>query len=137
MGSIENVGTNYSPLPTGFIRHDEDRRAIKIELAKAEGGFQRVRIATRKRFRYQTGRVIRASVCLQMSLNDLPACEKTWGIGDAQDGFFFRIKADGQGDNLMLVHRRSSGDGLPKETIVSRSAFNGDKLDGLEVLEQL
>ena len=30
----------------------------------------------------------------------------------------------------MLVHRRSSGDGLPKETIVSRSAFNGDKLDG-------
>ena len=127
---LENVGTNYAPLPTGFIRHDEDRRAVKIELAKAEGGFQRVRIATRKRFRYQTGRVIRASVCLQMSLNDLPACEKTWGIGDAQDGFFFRIKADGQGDNLMLVHRRSSGDGLPKETIVSRSAFNGDKLDG-------
>ena len=128
---LENVGTNYSPLPTGYIRHDEDRRAIKIELAKAEGGFQRVRIATRKRFRYQTGRVIRASVCLQMSLNDLPACEKTWGIGDAQDGFFFRIKADGQGDNFMLVHRRSSGDGLPKETVVTRSSFNGDKLDGL------
>ena len=33
-------------MPTGFIRHDEDRRAVKIELAKAEGGFQRVRIAS-------------------------------------------------------------------------------------------
>ena len=127
---LENVGVNYAPIPTGYIRHDEDRRAVKIELAKSEGGFQRVRIATRKRFRYQTGRVIRASVCLQMSKADLPACEKTWGIGDAQDGFFFRIKADGDGDNFMLVHRRSSGDGLVKEIVVPRSTFNGDKLDG-------
>lgn len=127
---LENVGADYAPKPTGYIRHDEDRRAVKIELAKAEGGFQRVRIATRKRFRYQTGRVIRASVCLQMSKAELPACEKTWGIGDAQDGFFFRIKADGDGDNFMLVHRRSSGDGLVKEVIVPRSTFNGDKLDG-------
>ena len=127
---LENVGVNYSPIPTGYIRHDFARQAVKIELAKSEGGFQRVRIATRKRFRYQTGRVIRSSVCLQMSLADLPACEKTWGIGDAQDGFFFRIKAGGEGDDFMLVHRRSSGNGLVKEVLVPRSSFNGDKLDG-------
>ena len=127
---LENVGVNYSPIPTGYIRHDFDRQAVKIELAKSEGGFQRVRIATRKRFRYQTGRVIRSSVCLQMSLAELPACGKTWGIGDAQDGFFFRIKAGGEGDDFMLVHRRSSGNGLVKEVLVPRSQFNGDKLDG-------
>jgi len=127
---LQNVGINYSPLPTGYITHDPARQAVKIELAKAEGGFQRVRISTRKRFRYQTGRVVRASVCLQMSQANLPACEKTWGIGDSLDGFFFNIKAGGDGDDFRLIHRRSSGDGLPKEIVVPRSAFNGDKLDG-------
>lgn len=127
---LENVGINYSPLPVGYIRHDFTRQAVKIELAKSEGGFQRVRIATKKRFRYQTGRVMRASVCLQMSQAELPACEKTWGIGDPLDGFFFRIKAGGNGDNFTLVHRRSSGDGLVKEIIVPRSQFNGEKMDG-------
>lgn len=127
---LQDVLVEYSPLPTGYIQHDPDRRAVRIELAKAGGGFQRVRISTKKRFRYQTGRVIRSSVCLQMSLADLPACEKLWGIGDTLDGFFFQIIADGSGDNFRIVHRRSSGDGLPKETIVPRSLFNGDKLDG-------
>ena len=127
---LENVLVEYSPLPTGYIQHDPDRKAVRVELAKATGGFQRVRISTKKRFRYQTGRVIRSSVCLQMSLADLPACEKLWGIGDTLDGFFFQIIADGEGDNFRIVHRRSSGDGLPKEIIVPRSEFNGDKLDG-------
>jgi hypothetical protein len=127
---LEDVLVEYSPLPTGYIQHDAARKAVRIELAKAAGGFQRVRISTKKRFRYQTGRVIRSSVCLQMSLADLPACEKLWGIGDTLDGFFFQIIADGEGDNFRVVHRRSSGDGLPKEIIVPRSQFNGDKLDG-------
>ena len=126
---LQDVLVEYSPLPTGYIQHDPDRRAVRIELAKAGGGFQRVRISTKKRFRYQTGRVIRSSVCLQMSLAELPACEKLWGIGDTLDGFFFQAVADGSGDNFRIVHRRSSGDGLPKETIVPRSLFNCDKLD--------
>lgn len=127
---LENVGTNYDPVPTGYIQHDWNRKAVRLELAKAGGGFQRVRISTKKRFRYQTGKVVRSSVCLQMSLADLPACEKLWGMGDSLDGFFFQIKADGSGDNFRLMHRRASGDGLPKEVIVPRSEFNGDKLDG-------
>ena len=127
---LKDVLVEYSPLPTGYITHDFKRQAVKIELAKAEGGFQRVRIATKKRFRYQTGRTLRSSVCLQMSKAALPACEKTWGIGDSLDGYFFRIKADGSGDNFMVVHRRSAGDGLVTETVVPRSQFNHDKLDG-------
>jgi hypothetical protein len=127
---LENVGTDYSPLPTGYIQHDADRRAIRIELAKAGGGFQRARISTKKRFRYQTGKVIRSSVCLQMSQAELPACEKLWGIGDSLDGFFFQIRAGGNGDDFRVVHRRASGDGLVKEVVVPRSQFNGDKLDG-------
>lgn len=127
---LQDVLVEYSPLPTGYIQHDAARKAVRIELAKASGGFQRVRISTKKRFRYQTGRVIRSSVCLQASLADLPACEKLWGIGDTLDGFFFQIIADGSGDNFRIVHRRSSGDGLPKEIIVPRGLFNGDKLDG-------
>lgn len=127
---LENVGINYSPLPIGSFSHDADRRGVRIELAKAGGGFQRARLSTRKRFRYQTGRVMRASVCLQMSQAQLPACEKLWGLGDSLDGFFFQIKAGGQGDDFRLIHRRSSGDGLPKEVVVPRSQFNHDTLDG-------
>ena len=127
---LENVGINYSPLPVGTFRHDPARRGINIELAKASGGFQRARLSTRKRFRYQTGRVMRTSVCLQMSRAELPACEKLWGIGDSQDGFFFQIRAGGDGDDFRLVYRRSSGDGLVKEVIIPRSQFNHDTMDG-------
>jgi hypothetical protein len=127
---LENVAINYSPLPIGTFTHDAARRGINIELAKASGGFQRARLSTRKRFRYQTGRVMRMSVCVQMSQAALPACEKLWGIGDSQDGFFFQILAGGNGDHFRLVHRRSSGDGLPKEIIVPRSEFNHDTMDG-------
>lgn len=127
---LKDVLVDYTPIPTGFITHDFKRQAVKLELAKSEGGFQRVRIATKKRFRYQTGRSLRSSVCLQMSLAPLVACEKTWGIGDSLDGYFFRIKGDGSGDNFMVVHRRSAGDGLATETVVPRSQFNHDKLDG-------
>jgi len=127
---LESVGVNYSPLPIGYFSHDANRRGVRIELAKAEGGFQRARLSTRKRFRYQTGRVMRASVCLQMSKAPLPATEKLWGIGDSLDGFFFQIRGDGEGDNFRLIHRRSSGDGLVKETVVPRSSFNHDALDG-------
>jgi hypothetical protein len=127
---LENVAINYSPLPIGTFTHDAARRGINIELAKASGGFQRARLSTRKRFRYQTGRVMRMSVCVQMSQAALPACEKLWGIGDSQDGFFFQILAGGDGDHFRLVHRRSSGDGLLKEIIVPRSEFNHDTMDG-------
>lgn len=127
---LENVGINYSPLPVGTFRHDPARRGINIELAKASGGFQRARLSTRKRFRYQTGCVMRTSVCLQMSRAELPACEKLWGIGDSQDGFFFQIRAGGNGDDFRLVYRRSSGDGLVKEVIIPRSQFNHDTMDG-------
>ena len=127
---LENVGVDYSPLPIGSFTHDVARRGINIELAKASGGFQRARLSTRKRFRYQTGRVMRMSVCVQMSRAELPACEKLWGIGDSQDGFFFQIRAGGDGDDFRLVYRRSSGDGLVKEVIIPRSQFNHDTMDG-------
>lgn len=127
---LESVGVNYSPLPIGTFSHDANRRGINIELAKASGGFQRARLSTRKRFRYQTGRVMRMSVCVQMSKAELPACEKLWGIGDSQDGFFFQIRAGGDGDDFRLVYRRSSGDGLVKEVIIPRSTFNHDTMDG-------
>lgn len=127
---LERVGINYKPLPIGSFQHDIARRGINIELAKASGGFQRARLATRKRFRYQTGRILRMSVCAQMSLADLISCEKLWGIGDSKDGFFFQIRANGEGDNFRIIYRRSSGDGLLKEVVVPRSDFNHDPLDG-------
>lgn len=127
---LERVAVDYSPLPIGSFRHDIARRGINVELAKASGGFQRARLSTRKRFRYQTGRVMRMSVCVQMSLAELPACEKLWGIGDSQDGFFFQIRAGGEGDDFRIIYRRSSGDGLLKEVVVPRSGFNHDPMDG-------
>jgi hypothetical protein len=65
-----------------------------------------------------------------MSLASLPSCEKLWGIGDSNDGFFFQIRASGEGDDFRIIYRRSSGDGLLKETVVPRSQFNNDRMDG-------
>lgn len=127
---LQGAVVNYDPLPDGDIRYDALGQAARLELRRSLGGYQRVRLTTRNRFRYQVGRITRVSLGVEVSTNALPACTKTWGIGDARDGYFFQIQGDGHGDRLRLIYRSSAQTGLVRDVVVPRSEFNGDTLDG-------
>jgi len=127
---LQKAVVNYDPLPNGDIQYDPLGQAARLELRRCDGGYQRVRLTTRNRFRYQVGRITRVSMGIEMSVNALPACTKTWGIGDARDGYFFQIQGDGQGDRLRLIYRSSASTGLVRDVITPRSEFNRDRLDG-------
>jgi hypothetical protein len=127
---LQNAVVAYDPIPDGSIEYDDLGQAARLELRRQEGGYQRVRLSTRNRFRYQVGRITRVSMGVEMSNNALEACTKTWGIGDARDGYFFQIQGDGVGDNFRLIYRSSSRTGLVRDIITPRSEFNRDKLDG-------
>lgn len=127
---LQRAVINYDPLPDGDIQYDALAQSARLELRRCEGGYQRVRLTTRSRFRYQVGRITRVSLGVELSTNALPACTKTWGIGDARDGYFFQIQGDGQGDRLRLIYRSSAQTGLVRDVVVPRSEFNGDTLDG-------
>jgi hypothetical protein len=127
---LQSAVVNYAPLPDGDIQYDPLGQGARLELRRCDGGYQRVRLATRNRFRYQVGRITRVSMGVEMSTNALPACTKTWGIGDARDGYFFQIQGDGQGDRLRLIYRSSAKTGLVRDVITPRSEFNRDPLDG-------
>lgn len=127
---LQNTVVVYDPLPDGDIQYDSLTQSARLGLNRCQGGFQRVRLSTRNRFRYQVGRITRVSLGVEMSVNALESCTKTWGIGDARDGYFFQIQGDGAGDNFRLIYRSSAKTGLVREVITPRSEFNGDKLDG-------
>ena len=96
-----------------------------------QGGFQRARIATKRRYRYQPGRIVRASLATRLSVAGSPvSLTRLWGVGDTSDGFFVECKGDGAGDRLNVLYRNSAGNGLTFEKRVPRSEWTGDKLDG-------
>lgn len=51
---------------------------------------------------------------------------RNWGLFDANNGFMFRVGADG----LLYVVIRSSITGSTVDNVISRSSWNGDKVDG-------
>lgn len=121
----------YPSAPNGQIKHNLKAGSAQLILNGNEGGFQRARIASKKRYRYQPGRIARASLAVRMSTDDTPvSCTRLWGVGDTTDGFFIECRGDGQGDRLGVLYRNSAGNGLKFETRIPRSLWTGDKLDG-------
>ena len=51
---------------------------------------------------------------------------RNWGLFDPNNGFMFRVGADG----LLYVVIRSSITGSTVDNVISRSSWNGDKVDG-------
>ena len=128
---LSNVGAEYSPGPTGEIKYNGSANSAQLILGNNDGGFQRARIATKRRYRYQPGRIVRASLAIRLSITDSPvSLTRLWGVGDTSDGFFVECKGDGEGDRLNILYRNSAGNGLTFETRVPRSQWTGDKLDG-------
>ena len=121
----------YSPLPNGEVKHNLKAGSAQLILNSNEGAFQRARIASKKRYRYQPGRIARVSLAVRMSVEETPvSVTRLWGVGDTTDGFFIECQGDGQGDRLNVLYRNSSGNGLRFETRIPRSQWTGDKLDG-------
>ena len=128
---LSNTSAVYSPGPNGEIIYNGKANSAQLILSTNDGGFQRARVASRRRYRYQSGRVVRASLAVKLSTEDTPiSLTRLWGVGDSSDGFFVECKGDGDGDRLNILHRNSAGNGLRFETRVPRSQWSGDKLDG-------
>ena len=121
----------YSPIPDGEVKHNIKAGSAQLILNSNDGAFQRARIASKKRYRYQPGRIARVSLAVRMSVDETPiSCTRLWGVGDTTDGFFIECRGDGDGDRLGVLYRNSAGNGLKFETRIPRSQWVGDKLDG-------
>lgn len=121
----------YSPSPNGEVRYNSSASSAQLFLNSNDGGFQRARICTKKRYRYQPGRIVRVSLAVKLSVDSTPvSVTRLWGVGDTSDGFFVQCKGDGVGDRLSILYRNSAGNGLKFEKTVPRSEWTGDKLDG-------
>ena len=125
------ASAGYSPAPNGEVKHNLNAGSAQLILNSNEGAFQRVRIASKRRYRYQPGRIARVSLAVRMSVEETPvSTTRLWGVGDTSDGFFIECQGDGEGDRLGVLYRNSAGNGLRFETRIPRSQWTGDKLDG-------
>ena len=128
---LSGATATYSPIPDGEIKHNIKAGSAQLILNSNDGAFQRVRVASKKRYRYQPGRIARMSLAVRLSTTETPvSVTRLWGVGDTTDGFFVECRGDGDGDRLGILYRNSAGNGLKFETRVPRSQWTGDKLDG-------
>lgn len=91
-------------------------------------GFQQTVLFSNRVFSAGTNPIL-VTVAVSMTLSDNPNCSKTWGLLGGNSGYFFRIYGTGQADNFKVGYRRTLG-ASTSEIEISRSQFNGDKLDG-------
>ncbi len=128
---LSQTSAVYSPGPNGEVVYNGAANSAQLTLSTNKGGFQRARIATKRRYRYQPGRIVRASLATRLSVEGSPvSLTRLWGVGDTSDGFFVECKGDGAGDRLNVLYRNSAGNGLTFEKRIPRSEWSGDKLDG-------
>ena len=91
-------------------------------------GYQQTVLYSNRVFSAGTNPIL-VTVAVSMTLSDNPKCSKTWGLFGGNSGYFFRIYGPGQADNFKVGYRRTLG-ASTSEIEISRSQFNGDKLDG-------
>ena len=70
------------------------------------------------------------TMAVELSLSDAITSVKTWGLYSVSSGYFFRMKGSGLVDNFLVGYRQTLG-GTTTDIEIPRSAFNGDKLDGI------
>lgn len=135
---LSQASAAYNPSPNGEVKYNPPASSAQLILNSNQGGFQRSRICTKKRYRYQPGRIVRASLAVKLSIDETPvSVTRLWGIGDTNDGFFVECKGDGVGDRLQILYRTSAGNGLRYESRVPRSQWTGDPLDGTGQSKQI
>ena len=106
---LSETSAVYSPAPNGEVAYNGSANSAQLTLSTNKGGFQRARIATKRRYRYQPGRIVRASLATRLSVAGSPvSLTRLWGVGDTSDGFFVECKGDGEGDRLNVLYRNSA-----------------------------
>ena len=90
-------------------------------------GYQQTVLYSNRVFSAGTNPIL-VTVAVSMTLSDNPNCSKTWGLFGGNSGYFFRIYGTGQADTFKVGYRRTLGSST-SEVEISRSQFNGDKLD--------
>jgi len=126
-----NATAVYAPAPNGEVKYNSSASSAQLFLNTNHGGFQRARICTKKRYRYQPACIVRTSLAVKLSVQTTPvSVTRLWGIGDTNDGFFIECSGDGVGDRLQVLYRNSAGNGLTYESRTPRSQWNGDPVDG-------
>jgi hypothetical protein len=132
-GQEEALTNNFSPsqIQGGSVDYNDSRNSVTIKLVGPSdpnhvdsSGF--AAITSNLYHHYVAG-----SSHLYMStarLNNPTATGvvRNWGLFDSNNGFMFRVGADG----LLYVVIRSSITGSTVDNVISRSSWNGDKVDG-------
>ncbi|MBD2694444.1 hypothetical protein [Anabaena catenula] len=125
-----NVRAVYPGNETSIL-FSPDNSAIVCECKPflPETGVQQALLFSKRVFAPSVAAPIFITVAVKMSISSSIYVIKEWGWFSGIAGYFFRIKADGGGDNFSIVRRYKFG-GEVIEQEIPRSQFNSDKLDG-------
>lgn len=125
-----NVRATY-PGTTVSVNFDAGQSAARIQCLPFSlvSGFQQGLLYSKRVFAPSMGAPIFLTFAVKMTTSLNINGKKQWGWFNGIAGYFFQIKSDGQGNNFSIVRRYNFESGITEEEI-TRSNFNGDKLDG-------
>ena len=79
---LSEASAVYAPTPNGEIKYNASASSAQLFLNSNDGGFQRARICTKKRYRYQPGRIVRVGLATKLSDASPPvSVTRLWGVG--------------------------------------------------------
>jgi hypothetical protein len=131
------VSVAYLSPANAEVKFTPEESGSFLSINGNKGGYQEARVSSRRRYRYQPGRIVRSSMAIRLSMDNTPTnVTHLWGMGDSSDGFFVEVIGDGQGDRLRILYRNSSGNGYSNEIRYPRSSWSGDQLDGSGLSKQ-
>ena len=108
---------------TGTATHLPNESSVRLRVA-ASG--DKVIRQTKFYHPYQPGKSQKIVITGVMSDGTTTNTVRSWGYFDANNGYFWKLAADG----TFSVNRRTYTSGSPVDTPVAQSSFNVDKLDG-------
>ena len=124
-----NVLPSYTgTLPQVKFSPTDSSIQLSVDPVNSNLGQQQVVLFSNRNFSAAVSPIF-VTMAVKMTLSSNVNCVKTWGWLGGDAGYFFRIKGDGQDNNFVIGYRYSLG-GATTEVEITRSNFNGDKLDG-------
>jgi len=132
-GQREVLKDNFSPtqLQGGSVTYNDNRNSVTIKVPSssdpdysADSGF--AACSSNLYHHYVAGSSHLYMGTVRANNPSATGTTRNWGLFDANNGFMFRL--DTNGDLCVVV--RSSTTGSRVDNVISRSSWNGDKVDG-------
>lgn len=132
-GQEEVLTNNFSPsqLQGGSVTYNDTRNSVTIKLPgptdpdySANSGF--ASCSSNLYHHYVAGSSHLYMATARLNNPTATGVVRNWGLFDANNGFMFRVGTDG----LLYVVIRSSISGTAVDTVIARTDWNGDKVDG-------